>query len=360
MVTISEKKCGDEQNHPALSESEKKVLSFLAAKPRVDVRWLSKQDKLRIRGVLDKLHNGKRLSLLQISKEVGKSYIKIWGLCKALEIRTRSVAEADRNSAELRSKHKRSSFDGTDREKAYLLGFRSGDLTALQVSGTAVMVSSTTTHPAFAKLFHEMFSRYGHIYQYPMFEEAKGFSWKLATRLNNSFQFLLATSKQTLDWSTHNRQLFLSWLAGILDSDGNINIVNGNGYARIMLIIYNTNEALLRSIREALEVLKYHPVGPYLRSKAGTITRGWNVAYTKDMWMLQLERTAESKTLLSELPLKHAEKIQRKGLALSIRHRQEWKDVRAEVLSLRNRIRNDVATFAAQARKEFLTRGAKN
>ncbi|MCS4540195.1 MAG: hypothetical protein HYU03_05870, partial [Thaumarchaeota archaeon] len=88
MVTISEKKCGDEQNHPALSESEKKVLSFLAAKPRVDVRWLSKQDKLRIRGVLDKLHNGKRLSLLQISKEVGKSYIKIWGLCRALEIRT--------------------------------------------------------------------------------------------------------------------------------------------------------------------------------------------------------------------------------------------------------------------------------
>ncbi len=241
-----------------------------------------------------------------------------------------------------------------------MLGFRSGDLTALQVSGTAVMVSSTTTHPAFAKLFHEMFSRYGHIYQYPMFEQSKGFRWKLATRLNNSFQFLLATSKQTLHWSTHNRQLFLNWLAGILDSDGNINIVNGNGYARIMLIIYNTNYALLRSIRTALEVLKYHPVGPYLRSEAGTITRGWNVAYTKNMWMLQLERTAESQILLSELPLRHAEKFRRKELALSIRRREEWKDVRAEVLSLRKVIKNDVANFVEQARTEYLARRAKN
>ncbi len=72
MVTISEKKCGNEENHSPFSEGEKKVLSFLAAKPRVDVRWLSKQDTVRIREVLDKLHNGKRLSLLQISKEVWK------------------------------------------------------------------------------------------------------------------------------------------------------------------------------------------------------------------------------------------------------------------------------------------------
>ena len=42
-----------------------------------------------------------------------------------------------------------------------MLGFKNGDLTAWQVSGTAVMVTSTTTHPAFAELFHGLFEKYG-------------------------------------------------------------------------------------------------------------------------------------------------------------------------------------------------------
>jgi hypothetical protein len=163
---------------------------------------LSEEHKVRIRNVIHQLHNTKKLSLLQISKEVGRSYTAIWGLCRALDIKTRSVAEADRNSIAIRSKHKRKPFDGTEEEKAYILGFRHGDLTALQVSGTAVMVTSTTTHPAFAKLFHELFQKYGHIYQYPMYEETKGeYKWKLAVRLDNSFQFLLTQELISRSWS---------------------------------------------------------------------------------------------------------------------------------------------------------------
>lgn len=240
---------GRRQSGEVLAKREKEVLASLANKPRVDLRWLSEDEKQRIREVLDELHNGRRLSLLRISQMVGKSYTKIWGLCRALEMPTRNVAEADRNSAELRSKHKRSPFDGTEEERAYMLGFKNGDLTALQVSGTAVMVTSTTTHPAFANLFRELFEKYGPVYQYPMQEKGKGYKWKLAVRLDNSFQFLLASGAIALSLVSRDRRAFMSWLAGLLDSDGSINLTHSNKHARILLVLHNTD--LITAIRKA-------------------------------------------------------------------------------------------------------------
>jgi len=124
----------------SLEESE--VLALLARIRRVDKRWLKDEEKQRIRKVLEGLHNVKMLSLLRIPKEIGCSYTKVWGLCRALKVPTRGIAEADRNSAAERSKHPRRPFDGTRQDQAYMVGFANGDLTAWQVSGTTVMVLS--------------------------------------------------------------------------------------------------------------------------------------------------------------------------------------------------------------------------
>jgi hypothetical protein len=80
-----------------LTEEEREVLTYLANAKRVDLRWLDEEKKRKIATVLDELHNGKRLSLLKVSKEVGRSYTAIWGLCRSLQIPTRSLAEADRD-----------------------------------------------------------------------------------------------------------------------------------------------------------------------------------------------------------------------------------------------------------------------
>jgi hypothetical protein len=141
---------------PEFTDAEKEVLEFLRKTKRVDMRWLSGEQKQKMFVVLDGLHNGKRVSLLQISKEVGKSYTKIWGLCDALKIPIRTVGEANTNSTSSRTKNKRTPFDGTREEAAYMLGFKNGDLTAWQVSGTAVMMTSTTTHPAFSEPFRRL------------------------------------------------------------------------------------------------------------------------------------------------------------------------------------------------------------
>ena len=125
MSEISDRKKTEKQDgvllsDTQLSDEEREVLSFLAKTKRVDVRWLGEEQKQRIGKVLDELHNTKKLSLLQISSTLGKSYTKIWGLCRALQVHTRTVAEADSNSAVLRSKHQRKAFDGTEEDKAYM------------------------------------------------------------------------------------------------------------------------------------------------------------------------------------------------------------------------------------------------
>jgi hypothetical protein len=348
---------GDEDGHepePAgveYTSEEREVLSFLAASKRVDLRWLSEEEKEKIRRVLDGLHNGKKVSLLQISKEVGRSYFAIWGLCRSLEIPTRTVAEAQSNSAEARSKHRRRSFDGTEEDRAYTTGFKNGDLTAWQVSGTAVMVTSTTTHPAFASLFSDLFDRYGKVYQYPMLDGERGYKWRVAVRLDNSFRFLLSESEEALSRYAASRSLFARWLAGLFDADGHINVGRYDGFARVRLDIGSINERLLASLKKALETLGYFPSGLHRPYEAG-FTTPQGITYRHDMWRLDVQRTEDAIGLLKELPNRHWEKVQKKRVAISMT-KDNWDTTEAALLSLKREIRAGVAEFRERARIEY-------
>ncbi len=342
---------GAQQTSTDFTEDEREVLDFLANSKRVDLRWLNEDRKTKIKTVIDGLHNGKKLSLLQISKEVGRSYMAIWGLCRALEIRTRSVAEAQSNSAESRSKHKRRPFGGTEEDRAYMLGFKNGDLTAWQVSGTAVMVTSTTTHPAFAELFRELFREYGHVYEYPMYEEGKGYKWKLAVRLDNSFRFLLKPAVEAVQELSAERSTYLSWLAGLVDSDGNIYVSGGRGSPRIRVGIYNSDVPLLKSIITESRKIQYDFDGPYLLKEKGTVTP-FGIRYTRDLWHIDVQQTWSAQRLLLELPIRHAEKLRRKSLGLQV-GRRPWSEIEAEFLELRKAIRREVDEFLAEAEERY-------
>jgi hypothetical protein len=338
-----------------LTEEEREVLTYLANSKRVDLRWLGEERKQKIRTVLDGLHNVKKFSLLKISKEIGRSYTLIWGLCRSLQIPTRNIAEADRESAASRSKHKRRSFDGTEDDRDYMLGFRNGDLTAWQVSGTAIMVTSSTTHPAFADLFHQLFDKYGPVYQYPMYDGERGYKWKLATRLDNSFQFLLTKSEEALRQCAADRTRFFSWLAGLVDADGHIGIANSSGYTRISLGIGSINYDFLDSIRQTLATFYYHVTGPY-RSYDSGFTTPYGITYSKGMCYLYVQRTKEAQLLLTNLPNRHAEKIAQKDLAISIHLPCPWTDTARKFQEIKQGIRMQVSQFKEQAQREYLRR----
>jgi hypothetical protein len=340
-------------NTAAFTDAEREVLSFLHDSKRVDLRWLSEEQKQKLKMVLDGLHNGKRISLFRISKEVGKSYNVIWGLCRALQIHTRNVAEASTESAASRSKHKRKSFDGTQEQEAYILGFRHGDLTAWQISGTAIMVTSTTTHPAFATLFRELFESYGHVYEYPMYEEGKGYKWKVAIRLDNSFRFLLYSAEEAVKSLASNRRAFLSWLAGLVDADGSIYFTNNAGHVRITLAIGITKPELLKSIVSMIASLGYKADGPYLAYKAGARTPH-GIVYVNDLWRIYFQRSEETQQLLRELPIRHPEKIVQKELAISLSQPTKWTEIEARVRDIRWQIEAETDQFVEHAKQEYL------
>jgi hypothetical protein len=340
-----------------LTEDESEVLAFLRDTKRVDLRWLSDEQKLRIKTVLNRLHNEKKISLLRISKEVGRSYTAIWWLCRSLEIHTRTVAEADKESAASRSKHKRTPFAGSEEDGAYMLGFRNGDLTAWQVSGTAVMVTSSTTHPAFAELFQNLFREYSHVYQYPMFEEGKGYKWKLGVRLDNSFQFLLKSATEAVVEFAEKRSLLLSWLAGLIDSDGNIHAFQDSGSTRVRITIYNSNTELLNLIIKELRGIGYEFNGPYLLKEEGTVTP-FGIRYTKDLWQIALQQTSSAQKLLVELPVRHSEKIYRKELAMRV-GKMEWQIIDHELKQQKAKTKLDVLDFCREAEERFSQRHQK-
>src|SRR5712692_2949530 len=64
-------------------------------------------------------------------------------------------------------KYPRLAFSDDEVERAYLLGFRGGDLNAAMTSPNSVMVRVSTTHPAMLDLFAQTFGNYGHCSQVP-------------------------------------------------------------------------------------------------------------------------------------------------------------------------------------------------
>jgi len=217
------------------------------------------------------------------------------------------------------------------------------------------MVTSTTTHPAFAKLFRELFQQHGHIYEYPMHEESRGYKWKLAVRLDNSFQFLILSAERTVEELSSDRSAFLSWLAGLIDADGTIYLANDQQHARISLTIANERLGVLESIARILGILGYHASGPYLAYKAG-VTTPYGITYKNDLWRLFLQRSEEVQQLLRELPIRHSEKVAQKELACSMKQPTRWVDVEAKVRQLRRLVKHGTNEFRELAKKTYLER----
>src|SRR5712692_6190869 len=229
-----------DENRANLISVAAKIIAARTDGGRFYFAQVSKSEREELRQSFNRLHNELNVSVLQIARMLGRTQSSVWQLFVALSVPRRGVSEASKMSAPLRTHHKRTPFVGSESDRAYMLGFASGDLTAWQVSGTSVMVSSTTTHPAFVELFHQMFDGHGPVYQYPMYEKGKGYRWKVATRLDNSFRFLLTPRMQGLEWATDGGVL-THWLAGITDSDGSIQISRASNGVRMKLNLYNTD-----------------------------------------------------------------------------------------------------------------------
>ena len=344
------------EERAALDERQERLLALMRTKG-LSIKGLDENRREELRDFLDYLHNTKGMSLNDVAKLIGNktSGYTSW-LCKKLGVSRRPFEEARlKGIREKRRKYERKPFNGTDEDKAYLLGLRHGDLSVSKPWKGVVRVSTSTTHPAMAELFHNLFGPNGHVYQLPRYKkDTKTYEWNLSTIVDDSFDFLLQSKQVARDWVTKKDSTLMAYLAGIVDAEGSVGIYgNGRGTA-LQVLVYNTDLGLVSFVKSAWEKVGYNPLGPYLDKKKGTTTSKYRIERRRDYWKVVVARFEQVQSLLVRLSIRHSEKISRKLIALSLSLGDEWANVEPRVRELRESIRVGRDRFVKEAEDKFL------
>ncbi len=308
----------------------------LAIKYRIKLRLPkgSQKEKYKIsKKLLEDLYLKQKLSIPQITKKLGiKSYSTVWLKLLQNSISIRSMSEA-------KTKYQKFPFSQNLSEKAYLIGLRTGDISANR-DWLRVVVTTSTTHPAQIEMMKSAFNKYGRVYVY-IHKDKRGIKeFKIQCGLNQTFDFLLTKITKLPKWIMENKNCFFSFLAGYSDCEANWNI--SKRYTNSFQIDFNlrTNDKdILKHIKSKLVSEGFNPYFRLYIKKGQRATYG---IYTKDLYSLRIGRRQETIRLAKILlPLsKHGEKIDKMKLVIGINKNTEWDDIENKVLSLRKSIKN--------------------
>jgi hypothetical protein len=350
---------------PNLNDSfapEEELLVRLPQTEGLSIRNLDDKTRTDLRRLMTDLHVSRGMSLNDIAKLIGnKTSGYASRLSKQLQVRTRPFEEARlKGIREKRRKYERKPFDGTDEDKAYLLGLRHGDLSVSKPWNGVVRVSTSTTHPAMAELFHSLFDPYGHVYQSPRFKkDTKTYEWNIYTIVDASFDFLFDSFADVAEWLLSKQSVTRAYLAGLLDAEGSIGIYPAKLLTSVTVAYYNTNLDLMWLVHRAIRTLGFHPLEPYLDKKKGFRSPGYHIEMKKDYWRVLLARFEESQEFLLSLPIRHSEKVAKRSLASEIPMGTGWNNVESRVEGVRASIKSARDSFVAEAEAACLSKQRK-
>lgn len=248
-------------------------------------------------------------------------------------------------------KYPKKPFCGDLLEKAYLLGLRYSDISAFR-HRNQIQARLSTSHPAMLNLVTELFSKYTTVKSYPIYKKDEPrYEWTIYCYLDSTFDFLV--EPPTLpSWVLPNDAVFLSFFAGCIDGDGSVGIEQRrNLWWYPCVAFYSENKLLIDCIFQKLQQMGYKP-------RLGVAQRKGSVTYSKykltdDMWVLRLGRKDQTISLLKNLPLKHAEKAEKKKIILEGINKSciELKEV---IHELRKTILNETNKCISEARQEYI------
>lgn len=190
---------------------------------------------------LKRWYLGKKLSTWKIEKLFGYPRGTVYRKLREFEITTRNIAASHIFSM-------RKNFSKDRLEKAYLIGFRIGDLNVSKrgPQSETIIVKCGTTQKSQLVLFRNLFQKYGPILEGKPTKQGK---INIQANLDLSFLFLLENN-----WHSHNlvfnkRNTFFSFLAGFSDAEGSF-MITKDGQANFAL--GNYNRSLLDKIKFSL------------------------------------------------------------------------------------------------------------
>ena len=323
------------------------------------VKYMDEAKKEELRRLLLFLHVEKGMSLNDVATLVGNksSGYTSW-LYRQLGIRCRPFEEARlKGIREKRRKYERKPFDGTDEDKAYLLGLRHGDLSVSKPWKDVVRVSTSTTHPAMANLFRSLFEPYGHVYQHPRYKkDTNTYEWNLSAILDNTFEFLFLRIDNIKGWLASDPRLTTAYLPGFLDAEGSITIAGiVDGYIMLSVYYNNSNLDLLKWVQSAIESLGFKTC-LCLNKKKGTHTKKYGILIRKDYWQLSIYGRVNCQSFLRTLCLRHKEKQQRSELVLTIVRGERYSTISPDFRALVGEIKAGVKEFVKEAELEYLAK----
>lgn len=323
----------------------------------LSIKGLDEKKKEELRTFLDYLHNTRGLSLNDVAKLVGNktSGYTSW-VCRQLGVERRPFEEARlKGIREKRRKDERKPFDGTDEDKAYLLGLRHGDLSVSRPWNGVVRVSTSTTHPAMAELSHKLFEPYGHVYQIPRYKkDTKTYEWNLHVVLDDSFSFLFLGFDAAKDCVKESNVKIIAYLSGFLDAEGSILVTrNIRGGVVIFVDYFNEYRPILEWISDRAHELG---VGTSIRlnKSIGPGTTGFHLNHNKEYWQMPIFSAKRIQGFIRILKLRHPEKLSRREISLSIKDGMKFQDIADRIVALRTAIKNDVKRFVKLAEEEDL------
>lgn len=149
-----------------------------------------------------------------------------------------------RTISETSTRHFKNNFNGDIREKAYLIGFRLGDL-RVRKNYNLIEVGCGTTKKAQIDLIKKLFNQYGPIW---VTKKDKKGRFHIDCSLNSSFKFLLTKHQLIPKLALRNKKNFFNFLAGYTDAEGNIGFCGGRAKFRIR----SYDKEILKKINDKL------------------------------------------------------------------------------------------------------------
>jgi hypothetical protein len=243
---------------------------------------------------LRRLYVEQGLSMSALAERCGCSLTTIWRKLKAAGIESR---EAIRPLL-----YTQADFSGDLCEKAYLIGFRLGDL-HVALGGTTIVVKCTSTRTEQVDLFRALFEPYGHVYT----DEAtqarrRRQSIGMSVRLNLTFDFLLPKQDEVPAWILCSNQAFFAFFAGYIDAEGYfhryIHRKQPKPLACLEVRSYDSN--LLTQLGDQLNSRGIQCPPARLRVRAGYTNRA-GVRSNRDLWGLGVHRKEALRRLVTQI-----------------------------------------------------------
>lgn len=230
--------------------------------------------------MLHKLYHKQHLTQKQIANRFGHSRYGMQRWMKIYGIRSRSFSESH-------TKYKKKNFSGNNIEKAYLIGFRLGDLNVMHIH-ELIQVRCSTTIKNQMSLIKSMFNNYGHVHIW----KAKRGTYEIVALLNTTFSFLLPKHDEVDPWILTNKKYFLSFLAGYADAEGSYYLKkprkNIGKTATSAFEIQSFDKHILLSIH--MELKLYGIENLYTLSRRGGHIDVRGVRTNKDCWRITISK----------------------------------------------------------------------